>query len=336
MRQDALMQIGKRLKRNKGNIKAYVSVFIGLTAVVLFFMGGGFVTYSNKFILKKDSGLVAHTHEIIISLDNLFSLMKDAETGQRGYVLTGKDGYLDPYDAALRLLDVELDKLRQMTKDNPEQQERIPAIKVMINAKLQELAETIDLRRKQGFEQALAVVVTDRCKKVMDDFRAALAVMRQTEIDLRIKRIAEMENAYEIAITAGITSALLGIFLSIAIAGLLRHAAELRRREEWLQTGQVGLSAAMLGDLSVDQLGENILKFLAEYFDAHAGIFFVKDGSRYKRSATYGFPIDGAAPKSFEGNDGLLGQAVKDARAFIVRGAPEGYLMVGSGLGHIL
>ena len=66
-----------------------------------------------------------------------------------------------------------------------------------------------------------------------------------------------------------------------------------------------------------------MLKFLAEYLDAHAGAFFAKDGGGYRRMATYGVPAGAGMPTEFRPGDGLLGQAAKDGKAFLVRDVPD-------------
>ena len=77
-----------------------------------------------------------------------------------------------------------------------------------------------------------------------------------------------MESAYRVAIISGIITGLLGMFLSAAVAHLVRRAVISRQHQQWLQMGEAGLSAAMLGEQRLEQLGENILKFLAEFFGA--------------------------------------------------------------------
>ena len=108
------------------------------------------------------------------------------------------------------------------------------------------------------------------------------------------------------------------------------------RRQEWLQSGQTQLSERMGGEQQLPELGENVLRFLSEYLDAHAGVSFIEDGESFRRFATYAVPAPGVIPERFATGDGLLGQAVKDQRTFLVRDVPEGYLAIGSGLGQSL
>jgi len=135
-----------------------------LAATLLVFLGSGVISYWNTRTLKQNAAQVAATYSVITSLDGFLSLVKDAETGQRGYILTGNDIYLAPYSRALRRMDELAKEVGRLTADNPDQQQRLPELVDRLNAKMQELAETIELRRAQGFEAAKAVVATDRGK----------------------------------------------------------------------------------------------------------------------------------------------------------------------------
>jgi signal transduction histidine kinase/DNA-binding response OmpR family regulator/CHASE3 domain sensor protein len=309
-------------------------VAFGLAAVLVFFLISGLVAYLNIQTLRQDNQSIVHSHQVISTLDELLSSVKDAETGQRGFLLTNNEHYLEPYNAALLAVSSQIDELSQLTRDNQKQQDRIGPLKRHVDAKLAELKQTIDLRRTQGAEAALAVVATDRGKVEMDTIRTQLAAMDQEEADLREKRLAEMSDAYKTALVSGILSCLLGIVLTAIVGYLIRRTALARQRQEWLQSGQVGLGSAMLGDQRTEQLGDNILQFLARYLDAHAGAVFVGGGDAYRRMSTYGVPAGANIPERFTPKEGLLGQAVVEGRPFIIRDVPEGYLTVASALGQ--
>lgn len=319
---------------NKKQLRNNISISMGLATIVAFFALSGFITYWNIRTLNENALLVTSTHEMITSLDDLTSLMKDAETGQRGYILTGNNDYLKPYTTALSRIEEELNDIDNLSRNSPAQQARIPLIKLHINNKLKEMAETIELRRTKGFEAALALVITDRGKNEMEMIRSQAAEMERDEESLRTRRFGEMRDAYRTAIISGILSCLLGIALSVAVAYLIRRASAIRERQEWLQSGQVGLGKSMFGEQRAEQLGDNIVKFLAEYLDAHSAAFFIKGDGVFKRAATYGVASESMVPEKFGLNDGLLGQAVKDKRTFILNDVPEGYLAVGSALGQ--
>jgi CheY-like chemotaxis protein/CHASE3 domain sensor protein len=310
------------------------AVGVGLVVVLLFFVTSGFVAYFNLQTLREDNAKIVHSHEVIVALDTLLSDAQDAETGQRGFLLTGNEKYLDPYNTALAAIPLKLKDIALLTSDNPAQQANIVALKSHIDAKLAELAETIDLRRSQGATAALAVVNTDRGKVEMDAIRTQLSVMGRIEGGLRDKRLAEMNDAYKTALASGLLSGLLGVVLTVVVGYLIRRTTIARRREDWLQSGHVGLASAMRGDQGTEELGDNVLTFLARYLGAVAGVAFVDNGETYRRASAYGVPAEAAIPEAFGLREGLLGQSAAEGRHLVIADVPEGYLAFGSALGQ--
>jgi signal transduction histidine kinase/DNA-binding response OmpR family regulator/CHASE3 domain sensor protein len=306
----------------------------GLAGAVVFFLISGTVAYFNLQTLRDDNQRIVHSHEVIIALDELLSSTQDAETGQRGFLLTNNEKYLEPYNSALLAIPPRLDEIAQLTSDNSAQKPRIAALKLHVGAKLAELKETIDLRHTQGLEAALAVVNSDRGKIEMDAVRAQVAAVGQEEAELRSRRLAEMNDAQRTAFASSLLSGLLGVLLTATIGFLIRRATLARRREEWLQSGQVGLASVMIGDQSIDQLGNSILAFLAKYLGAVAGAIFVGGRDDFHRASAYGVPEGAGIPTQFKLREGLMGQAAAENRSMLVGEVPESYLAFGSALGQ--
>ena len=135
------------------------------------FIAIGAVSYQSTRTFMETSERVTHTHEVLGRLEAVLSLLKDAETGQRGYLLTGFERYLEPYNQASKDPDTEVKQIRELTSDNPNQQVRLDPLESLIADKLAELEETIELRRSRGIEAAVQIVVTDEGKRIMDDIR---------------------------------------------------------------------------------------------------------------------------------------------------------------------
>ncbi len=262
----------------------------GLFAAILFFLASGIIAYRNVTVLRDDMHMIVHSHQVIVALDALESSLQDAETGQRGYLLTGKEKYLDPYRAAIGDVDTRFRSIGSLTRDNPGQQMRLIPLRRHIDAKLAELKQTIDVRRSAGPADALTIVNSDRGKVEMDAVRAQLAVMQQAEVRLRQDRMVEMDLAYRSAWISGVMSCVLGILLTLVIGFLIRRAALATGRRQWLQQGQVDLSATMLGDKGTHQLGESALNFLVRFTGAQAGAVFAGQGDHFARAAVYGVP----------------------------------------------
>ncbi len=310
------------------------SVAIGLAAALVFFMVSGLVTYVNFQGLRLANQRIVETHRAIVSLQSLLSKLQDAETGQRGYLLTGEESYLAPYRSALAGVDNQLEKVSERTKENPGQRERLDKLRQHVDAKLDEMAEAIALRKDQGLERALTLVRSDRGKLEMDAIRDSIDAMTQVENDMRAVRLVEMDRAQSQALISTILAALLGIILTLVIGYLLRKATQMRVREEWLQNGEIGLATAMVGDQTIDELGSSILDYLTQYTGAVAGAFFSGSRDQYRQAALYGVPDDRAVPKAFANKEGLLGQAAAKGSLVLLDDVPDGYLSFGSALGR--
>jgi methyl-accepting chemotaxis protein len=173
----------------------------------------GTFAYRNTGTLERNSDLVAHTYKVMGAVEEIAGALKDAETGQRGYLITGEDRYLEPYRTASAALAAKIQAVATLTSDNPAQQERISKLRPLVDAKLAELQETVDLRRTQGFAAALAVVLTDQGKTVMDQIRAVLTELTEAESSLLAVRAASTADAADSSRTA--------VLLGTAIAALL-------------------------------------------------------------------------------------------------------------------
>jgi signal transduction histidine kinase/CheY-like chemotaxis protein/CHASE3 domain sensor protein len=309
-------------------------VAIGLAGALAFFFLSGVVDYRNLRTLRDNNQKAVHSHEVDVALNELLSSMQDAETGQRGFLLTNNERYLEPYNAALTVISKRLDEIARLTSDSPAQQARIERLKLQVDAKLAGLRETIELRRTRGFEAALAVVNSGQGKAEMDEIRAQLAAMDEEEGRLRRLRVAEANDAYTTALASGVVTASLGVLLTAIIGFLIRRSTLARRREDWLQSGHIALASAVLGDQPVDQLGHSILEFLARYVGAVAGAMFVRNNDVYVRTSAYGVPVNADIPERFAFREGLLGQVAAESRPLTVGEVPDGYLSFGSALGQ--
>lgn len=325
----------KRTAWTDGSIsRADAWSIVGLIVGLTFFLVSALVAYANIMSLRESDVAIRNTHEVIVALDELLSTMQDAETGQRGYLLTGADDYLEPYTNAVSTLPARLKRVADLTRTSPAQQANMAPLLRQVTAKMGELKRALDVRRTQGLNEAQGLIASDRGKAAMDAIRSQLDVMRREELRVRQVRLDEMAQASRTAITSGVVSGVLGAVLTIAIFALLQRNGRSRRRQQWLQSGQVGLAAAMRGDKSLEQLGQDILAFVAEHAGFEAGALFKGEGGRFQRTALLGVPSDAQVPASFALREGLLGQAAADGRAMVLADVPAGYLTIGSALGR--
>ncbi|WP_349262701.1 PAS domain S-box protein [Allocoleopsis sp.] len=161
----------------------------GVASAILIIIG--VVSYQSATRLIETNSRVAQTQERLNKLEEVLSQMKDAETGQRGYLLTGEERYLEPYKTAIASIDGEIEHLRKLTANYPNQQGQLDALESAMKNKLAELKGTIDLRKSQGFEAIIPLVRTDLGKKLMDDIRSRVREMETQENELLKQQVAE-------------------------------------------------------------------------------------------------------------------------------------------------
>ncbi|HSZ51664.1 MAG TPA: diguanylate cyclase [Caulobacteraceae bacterium] len=183
----------------------------------------------------------------ISAIETILSDLKDAETGQRGYVLTGVESYLTPFLRASRSLPVETDELRAGSADDPRLQADGARLGAIVTDKLAELRLVIAARRSAGFSAALRIIGTDRGKALMeqartlaDDMEAGLRVQVQ-ERDQQIRQTYSLVLA--VLVLGGLLIASTSVFINLWVVASVR-----RQQEAFL----AGVRRVAEGDLTSD------------------------------------------------------------------------------------
>jgi methyl-accepting chemotaxis protein len=180
----------------------------------------GAVSYRGFAKLTATAEWVTHTHQVLEHISELYGQLKDAETGQRGYLVTGDETYLEPYQTGSATVSNVVKELRKLTEDNSNEQKRLDAAEPLIAAKLAELKETIDLRRKGDLDGTLKIVKGGEGKRYMDELRRVLDEMDNEERGLLAQRAEEAEAATHSAQSVIIFGTSLCVLL-VTAAGIL-------------------------------------------------------------------------------------------------------------------
>jgi CheY-like chemotaxis protein/signal transduction histidine kinase/CHASE3 domain sensor protein len=309
--------------------KTLIGFLLAVTAVAIIAV----LSYQSLQSTAASSASLTQTIELLGRLDGLLSTLKDAETGQRGFLLTGEESYLAPYTDAKDALPGEFTSMRPLLVDRPEQRRRLDALEYLANLKMAELDSTVVQRRAGKSDAALAIMRTDRGKIYMDRIRAAVSEMAAAERQLIAQRAQESRNAATVSLAVTVGGSGLLLFLIAGAAVVASRDFRARQAQAWIRSGQMGLSEQMQGDQSLDKLGNNLLGFLAGFVEAQVGAVYIADAGQYRRFAAYAIPADDSVATVRPG-DGMVGQAAKDKRVLRVRDVPAGYLPISSGIGR--
>ncbi len=163
-----------------------VTSFVAVLIVVSLF---GLASYINTQRLISGNKWLLHTHQVVENLQEILSVLKDAETGQRGYILSGQDHYLEPYNIATSRIESRFAILAELIQDDAVQQSNLDRLQRMTALKLDELKQTIELRRRSGLDAAMPIILSDRGKNTMDDIRGLVSRMDERErADLQLQQ----------------------------------------------------------------------------------------------------------------------------------------------------
>ncbi|MFK0344850.1 MULTISPECIES: response regulator [unclassified Pseudomonas] len=292
---------------------------------------------------------VEHTDRVIGNANETVKLSIDMETGMRGFLITGDERFLDPYEVAKPRIFGSLQSLRGMVEDNPQQVERIDRLIALQQAWNTFGSEMINMRRSQGDYRAL--IGNGRGKRLTDEIRKEFDNLIASEQQLRMAR-NERVNSVTVTVMSSFVLFIVGLSALLAYLGrrdLLalsgtydenfkaqQRAAERLEHQAWLRNGQTQLAEQVLGQLTLPMLGDNILRFFGGYLGSVVGALYVRDEhGRLVRVASYGLDAEEQAREQVLGDhEGLLAQAVREARLLRLDDLPDDYFHLSSGLGR--
>src|SRR5579871_6634598 len=201
----------------KVSIERKTAAGLGLVGLLLLVVSTLAYEAASRFV--ENSGWVSHTHEVLGELDSTLALLADCETGTRGYVLTGNELYLAPYQDSVPQVRTHLERLKELTNDNPDQQTRLSTLEPQINRVLGLLQQSISVRQGKGLDDTRQFALISQGKPAMDDVRATVAAMKKDEDRLLKARDASFRRSTRVSTIAFAAV----VFLELALLGLVYY-----------------------------------------------------------------------------------------------------------------
>ena len=255
------------------------SVISGFAALLLLLLANGLVIRRQLAIQVENQTWVRHTGDVLLQLSNTESLIKDAETGQRGYLYTGERTYLAPYTLAIGQINNEIEKLAAMTADNPAEQARVSQLHALANKKLQELSDTIALYQSGHPDEARALVLTNSGLLTMDKIRAVVDEMQKEEALLDATRIETYRRSVRVTVVCIYVASFLAALGLILLAYFIlhemtlreQHAGQIKQREEWFR-----VTLTSIGDGVIATDGRGYVTFINPIAERLTGVPFAE------------------------------------------------------------
>jgi signal transduction histidine kinase/DNA-binding response OmpR family regulator len=316
---------------------------VGLVTMAVFV---GLIAY-----LVSTMNWAEHSERVIGSANEMLRLAVDRESSMRGFLITGDETFLTPYETGGPKFKTQIEALQALVSDNPPQVERLKQIQAIQQRWSHFAEDMIDARRRnQDFESAVASgrgkIEFDETRREFSDFLDVELRLHQERADATRRVTTTLVSVF--LLFSLVVSALLAwrgrrelMSLSATYDGALRQQAEQTEALQglvWLRSGQRLLAERVVGLASPPLVGRAILDFLAEYLDAAVAALYVRDKQHgtLRRIAAYGFSRESeqAAARELEAGETLVGQAALARRTLVLRDVPDSYVQVVSATGR--
>ncbi len=243
-----------QIKMNVKNINKKLNSFhlvtfgFGLAAVVLLLAAMGAPALPS--LIQNMSGQVTHSQKVLIGLNTLLATLEDAQSGQRGYLLTQNSLYLERYESARARIGGDIRDAARLTSDNPVQQRRFTALREHAEARMDSLARTLAVFRQNGLEAAMKLIRTGRGDREMQQARQLLTAMRAQERIVLTRYLGRIGATAEQAkiVFAGEFLAIYLLFGGLYI--LLRRDVRLRLRHAEQEQAENSKTTGILESIS--------------------------------------------------------------------------------------
>ena len=209
------------MKREPHSVQRKSRLGVAILVVVTLAIGGW--AYLNWSRYRAANTKAVHSRQIVDASERLLARVLDAETGQRGFLLTGEDRYLDPYNQATTAVPAELDRLDGLIPKGQAGAANVQRLRDAVQQKMSELARTIELRRTQGAQAALEVVLSDRGKAAMDQIRGVVLAIEDGERGSQAIASADAEAAATTVLLVTIAGSMILLFWFVSSLDPVLH-----------------------------------------------------------------------------------------------------------------
>ena len=209
----------------KASLKRNLLVGFGISLLILII--SSVASYFSIQNLLESARMVNHTNVVVSKVEETLSAVKDAETGQRGFLLTGLSDYLEPYAGSAEKANALLNDIRTLTVDNPEQQKNVIQLESMVKKRFARLQILVDTKKMGA---ALDVNDMKIGKEHMDSIRAKVKQMVVLENILLKKRTEALDKVSSYTPVLIVIAALLAILITVIFFYKMNKDIELRSK----------------------------------------------------------------------------------------------------------
>ncbi len=317
-------------------------ILTGFVACTLILVAVAYFSFRNSEKFIETNEWVNHTHEVLDQFNQLLTATVDAETGVRGFIVTGNENFLEPYNSAGQRIAEHLTNIRRLTADNPSQHRNIDALQKQIDSQAKYFEDLIVIR-KNDFEKAKQITASGEGKRVEDDIRRIIANSREIEMTLLQERKKSSEedahnfNLVFITLLVVIAAVLVTVYFIINTnLRALKKAERESADKNWLLSGSFELNEKTRGEREVGELAQSVIDQLCTYLKAGVGVIYLFENGLLNLAGSYAYHFRKQNANIIKPGEGLVGQAALEKKTIVFTEVPDDYIKINSGLGNTI
>ncbi|MBT1709185.1 response regulator [Fulvivirgaceae bacterium PWU5] len=299
----------------------------------------GFVSFRNGEQLVTTNQWVSHTHEVLYELEQIMLASTEAETGTRGFIITGEEDYLIPFTESRLQLPTHILQMIRLTQDNPLQNQNIARLEKLSQEHISMLEKCIASKRT-GLDGAENPVAKGETRQILNEIRMIVRAARNIEQNLLEQRQQASDHDarrfnYLLMILLGTIVTVLIIVYGIIMRNLraLRRAETEMAEKNWVLTGTGTLTEAMQGNLTVTPLANAIIQHLATFLKASMGAVYIADDAQANLHQQAVYAVGRVAPATVAFGEGIVGQVAASRKEIILSDAPAEHFTLNTAFG---
>ena len=300
-------------------------------------------SFRNSEKLISTNKWVNHTYAVLFEFEQMRSSSINAETSMRGYVITGNEQFLAPFNNSKISIFEHLKTIKTLTSDNLVQQKNIAPLVDICHAKIADLELKIELR-KHSFNKSKELIASGEGERLQNEIRSCIDKGQVIEQILLRRRVqaseADLRNFNIVFFTLLITIILVLVMVYVFILYSLDalKLAELGTADKnWVLAGSGNLIKDMQGNKQIQELAQTVIGHLATYLNAQVGAIYITeaDGAHLALASTYANGLGLKAMAQIKIGDGIAGQAAASSKAILLTDIPNDYFNLNSAFGTV-
>lgn len=329
-------------------------VLTGFAVSLAFVFISAFSSYLSIQSFNESSNWIEHSHEVIKVAENIELELINAETGLRGFVITEKTSYKDPYIKSVNQILNKINNLKELTADNPNQKKTVDSLEYYAAKKVDDMKHIMDIASTLGSEAAK--------KEILKDYgRISKLNFLRVNNDFINNELIFLKNRKEDNQKSGLKTTLIILLSSFIIFCLilfllryirttfdqqkeienkisttnkeLSEISALNEHNNWLLSGAAEINEGMQGQQDINDLSSNIISKICNYIDAGIGTLFLFDDKKNHLYLSGSYAYKGKSNQTIKFGEGLIGQIALEKTPRLISDLPEDYIKINSALG---